>query len=309
MGTRCPIAEGVEQFLAHLTVERGLSANTVAAYRRDLDRYAQYLAGRDIDDLDQVSQVEVAGFSEALRSGELGTPLAPTSTARHVVAVRQLHQFLVTEGRCRIDPAAKVRPATAGQHLPKALGHDQVDQLLGAPDLETPEGLRDRALLELLYGTGARVSEVIDLDVDDLTRVLDDPDAGLRLVGKGNKERMVPLGSYARQAVQAWLVRGRPDLAAKGSSPALLLNTLGRRLSRQSAFNIVQQCGRRAGLTQEVSPHTLRHTYATHLLEGGADVRVVQELLGHASVVTTQIYTMVTVDQLRQVHAEAHPRG
>jgi integrase/recombinase XerD len=188
---------------------------------------------------------------------------------------------------------------------------DQVESLLAAPDTSTPEGLRDAALLELLYGTGARVSEVCALDVDDIRPVLDDPDLGLRLIGKGDKERIVPLGSYAAKAVDAWLIRGRPAWAEiSNGEHALLLNTRGRRLSRQSAWAVIRRAGEAAGLDVEhLSPHSLRHSYATHLLDGGADVRVVQELLGHSSVTTTQIYTLVTADHLREVYRSSHPRA
>jgi len=244
-------------------------------------------------------------------------PLAPASIARAVVAVRSLHRFAVADGLTVSDPATDVRPPRPARRLPKALTLDQVQLMLDLPSTETAEGLRDAALLELLYGTGGRISEVVDLDVDDLTRALESvragpPDelAGLRVLGKGGKERIVPLGSYARRAVEAYLVRGRPALSARGTgTPALLLNARGARLSRQSAYAVLRRVAEQAGVPGEVSPHTLRHSFATHLLDGGADVRVVQELLGHASVTTTQIYTLVTVDHLREVYAEAHPRA
>ncbi|MDU3081106.1 MAG: tyrosine-type recombinase/integrase, partial [Cutibacterium avidum] len=209
------------------------------------------------------------------------------------------------------DVTAGISPGTRSRRLPKALSMDQVEALLAAPDTETVEGLRDVALLELLYGTGARVSEVCALDVDDIRPVLDDPELGLRLVGKGDKERIVPLGNYAAKAVNAWLVRGRPSWAGAGHGDhALLLNTRGRRLSRQSAWAVIRRAGQAAGLDVEhLSPHSLRHSYATHLLDGGADVRVVQELLGHSSVTTTQIYTLVTADHLREVYRSSHPRA
>ena len=240
-------------------------------------------------------------------------PLAPASIARAVVAVRSLHRFAVTDGLTTTDPAADVHPPRPARRLPKALTLDQVQLMLDRPSTETAEGLRDAALLELLYGTGARITEVVDLDVDDLTRALSGPAdelAGLRVLGKGGKERVVPLGSYARQAVEAYLVRGRPALVGRGrGTPALLLNARGTRLSRQSAYAVLRRVAEQAGVPGEVSPHTLRHSFATHLLDGGADVRVVQELLGHASVTTTQIYTLVTVDHLREVYAGAHPRA
>ena len=223
------------------------------------------------------------------------------------MAVRGWHKFLLREGLTAVDPAAEVRPPPAPKRLPKAITVSEVEALLAAAGAdETPRAVRDRALLELLYGSGARISEVVGLDVDEL-----DVDSGMvRLLGKGSKERVVPVGSYAREALSAYLVRARPVLALAGpGSPALFLNARGGRLSRQSAWAVLRSAARRAGVTAEVSPHTLRHSFATHLLEGGADVRVVQELLGHASVTTTQVYTLVTVDRLREVYATAHPRA
>ncbi|EFT64720.1 site-specific tyrosine recombinase XerD [Cutibacterium acnes] len=297
----------VEDYLRHLVVERGLSDNTVQAYRRDLLRYQEYLGSRGIGSLAEVTRVDVEEFRRHL--DHIG--LAPASVTRCVVAVRNLHRFAVGSGQVQADVTAGMSPGTRSRRLPKALTMDQVESLLAAPDTSTVEGLRDVALLELLYGTGARVSEVCALDVDDIRRVLDDPDLGLRLIGKGDKERIVPLGSYAAKAVDAWLIRGRPAWAEIGNGEhALLLNTRGRRLSRQSAWAVIRRAGEAAGLDVEhLSPHSLRHSYATHLLDGGADVRVVQELLGHSSVTTTQIYTLVTADHLREVYRSSHPRA
>jgi len=297
----------VEDYLRHLVVERGLSDNTVQAYRRDLLRYQEYLGSRGIGSLAEVTRVDVEEFRRHL--DHIG--LAPASVTRCVVAVRNLHRFAVGSGQVQADVTAGMSPGTRSRRLPKALTMDQVESLLAAPDTSTVEGLRDAALLELLYGTGARVSEVCALDVDDIRRVLDDPDLGLRLIGKGDKERIVPLGSYAAKAVDAWLIRGRPAWAEIGNGEhALLLNTRGRRLSRQSAWAVIRRAGEAAGLDVEhLSPHSLRHSYATHLLDGGADVRVVQELLGHSSVTTTQIYTLVTADHLREVYRSSHPRA
>ena len=234
-------------------------------------------------------------------------PLSATSAARTVVAVRGFHKFAVADGLTELDPASGVKPPTPAKRLPKALPLSDVEAILeaaGAPG--TTLSVRDRALLELLYGTGARISEAVGLDVDDL----DDTDGTVLLRGKGGKERLVPIGSYARDAVSAYLVRGRPELASSGKSgPALFLNAQGGRLSRQSAWTVLVKAADRAGVTRDVSPHTLRHSFATHLLDGGADVRVVQELLGHASVTTTQVYTLVTVENLREVFATAHPRA
>ncbi|GAA3614620.1 site-specific tyrosine recombinase XerD [Marihabitans asiaticum] len=271
-------------------------------------RYVDYLGTRGVDDPGQVRGEHVSGFLVDLRTGtEDRPPLAATSAARTLVAVRSLHRFLALEGITSDDPAADVAPPRPPARLPKAISVDEVTRLLEASGPgETTTSLRDRALLEVLYGTGARISEAVGLDLDDV-----DLDAGaVRLLGKGGKERIVPLGRYAREAVQAWLVRGRPSLAAKGAAgPALFLGQRGARLSRQSAWAVIRAAAQRAHLAGHVSPHTLRHSFATHLLEGGADVRVVQELLGHASVTTTQIYTMVTAQQLREVYAQSHPRA
>ncbi|MFP5282560.1 MAG: site-specific tyrosine recombinase XerD [Actinomycetes bacterium] len=309
----------VEIYLSHLSVERGVSRHTAGAYRRDLQRYLGYLGGRGVTDLADVTPELVAAYAGVLRAGQrevdgeewVRVPLAPASVARAMVAVRSLHRFAVEEGATADDPARSVAPPRPPRRLPKALSLEQVQALLEAPPPDTEIGLRDRALLELLYGTGARISEVTDLDVDDVARLLEgDEEAGLRLLGKGNKERVVPVGSFARAALEAYLVRGRPPLAARGrGTAALFLHTRGARLSRQSAWSVLRAAAQQAGVPVEVSPHTLRHSFATHLLDGGADVRVVQELLGHASVTTTQIYTLVTVDRLREVYRSAHPRA
>jgi integrase/recombinase XerD len=295
----------VEDYLAHLAVERGVAANTLAAYGRDLRRYLEHLGG--MDRLSDVSEAQVAGFLAALREGDADhPPLSASSAARAVVAVRGLHRFAARDGIVVDDVARKVRPPAPPRRLPKAISVDDVERLLEAAGFDgTPLALRDRALLEVLYGTGARISEAVGLDVDDLL----DRDAVV-LRGKGGKERVVPVGSYARKAVDDYLVRARPALAAGGrGTPRLFLNARGGTLSRQSAWTILRVAAERAGLATEISPHTLRHSYATHLLDGGADVRVVQELLGHASVSTTQVYTLVTVDRLREVYATAHPRA
>jgi integrase/recombinase XerD len=250
----------------------------------------------------------VTGFLVVLRSGDdEHPPLSATSAGRAVVAVRGLHRFALREGVVGVDVAAAVRPPPPPKRLPKALTVDDVEAILeaaGAPG--TTLAMRDRALLELLYGTGARISEAVGLDLDDL----DLDGATVRLSGKGGKQRLVPIGSFARDAVSAYLVRARPDLIGAGrGTPAVFLNARGGRLSRQSAWTVLAKAADRAGVTAAVSPHTLRHSFATHLLDGGADVRVVQELLGHASVTTTQVYTLVTVDKLREVYATAHPRA
>jgi len=308
------VARAVRSYLDHLVVERGLADNTLKSYRRDLRRYVAWLAARGVEGLDGVREETVTAFLMALREGDADhPPLSAGSAARTVVAVRGFHKFAVREGISQVDPSAAVRPPAPAKRLPKALPLADIERILdaaGAPG--TALALRDRALLEVLYGTGARISEAVGLDLDDLD--LGEPDVAgggtVLLRGKGSKERMVPVGSYAREAVEAYLVRGRPELSSVGHGlPAVFLNARGGRLSRQSAWTVLVKAAERAGVTAEVSPHTLRHSFATHLLDGGADVRVVQELLGHASVTTTQVYTLVTVDSLREVYATAHPRA
>ena len=367
-------------------MERGLAVHTLAAYRRDLLRYEATLAARGRTVIGGVTTDDVAAFLAGLREGDDDhSPLAASSAGRAVVAVRGLHAFAAAEGLASSDPASLVHPPVSPRKLPRAIGVPEVERLIAAAgggvggdaDGDALRPLRDRALLELLYGTGARISEAVGLDVDDLGFLavaasaarastgrasaarasagrasagrasagrasagrasagpaepglaglaLDDPvlagpvlagpqapPATVRLAGKGGKDRVVPVGRYAREALEAYLVRARPTLAAAArrasASPAVFLNARGGRLTRQGAWGVLKAAADRAGLGG-VSPHTLRHSYATHLLDGGADVRVVQELLGHASVTTTQIYTMVTVDKLREVYSPAHPRA
>jgi integrase/recombinase XerD len=301
------LARTVQAYLDHLAVERGLSANTLASYRRDLRRYVAALADAGVTDLASVSEQTVAEFLASMRRGDAGrSPLSAASAARTIVAVRGLHRFALREGRVAIDTAAAVKPPVPARRLPKALPVEDVAALIAAAAEETPRGLRDRALLELLYATGARISEAVGLDLDDI----DAADAAVLLRGKGDKDRVVPVGRMALAALSDYLVRGRPALVGAGrGTPALFVNSRGGRLSRQSAWTVLRRAAERAGVTAAVSPHTLRHSFATHLLDGGADVRVVQELLGHASVTTTQLYTLVTVDRLREVYATAHPRA
>ncbi|WP_016935176.1 site-specific tyrosine recombinase XerD [Rhodococcus sp. R1101] len=299
----------VDAYLAHLTVERGVAANTLASYRRDLLRYTEHLTDVHVGDLADVHEHHISDFAASLRRGdpERNRPaLAASSAARALIAVRGLHRFAAAEGQTPLDVARTVKPPAPGRRLPKALTVDQVTAILeaAAPEADAPRDLRDRALLELLYSTGARISEAVGLDVDDL----DTESRTVLLRGKGGKQRLVPVGRPALGALDAYLVRGRPTLAT-GRTAAVFLNARGGRLSRQSAWKVLQTAAERAGVDVGVSPHTLRHSFATHLLDGGADVRVVQELLGHASVTTTQIYTLVTAGALREVWAQAHPRA
>lgn len=314
------IDRGVTDYLQHMGVERGLAANTLSAYRRDLARYARHVVSSGRERPEDITRHDVTAFVRALADGsDGGSALSVRSLARTVVAVRGLHKFWALEGVTATDPASDVHPPMPGKRLPKAISVDEVTRILEAVGTDTATGLRDRALLEFLYSTGARISEAMGLDVDDIAISdaggpgTDTTDAGpaiVRLFGKGSKERLVPLGSFGARALDAYLVRGRPELAAKGTgTPALFLNARGGRISRQSAWTILKTAADKANITKDVSPHTLRHSFATHLLEGGADVRVVQELLGHASVTTTQVYTLVTAETLREIYAAAHPRA
>lgn len=303
----------LEGYLDHLTIERGVAANTLSSYRRDLRRYSKHLSDRGIHDLAKVGEDDVSEFLVALRRGDPDSgaaALSAVSAARALIAVRGLHRFAAAEGLAELDVARAVRPPTPGRRLPKSLTIDEALALLegagGDSPADGPLALRNRALLELLYSTGSRISEAVGLDVDDI----DTQARSVLLQGKGGKQRLVPVGRPAVQALDAYLVRGRSELARRGhGTPAIFLNARGGRLSRQSAWQVLQDAAERAGITSGVSPHMLRHSFATHLLEGGADVRVVQELLGHASVTTTQIYTLVTVHALREVWAGAHPRA
>jgi len=301
------LARTAQAYRDHLTVERGLAPNSLSAYSRDLRRYLEFCAGRGITAADQVTESDLGDFLAWLRQGSAEhPPLAAASAARTLVAVRGFHRFAVEEGVSATDPGREVKPPSAAKRLPKALTIDEVEAILTSTGgvAAEPLGLRDRALLEFLYGTGARISEAIGLDADDL----EVEDAVALLHGKGGKQRLVPIGSKAGEALSAYMVRARPALLA-GAQPAVFLNARGGRLSRQSAWTILRVAADRAGVRADVSPHTLRHSFATHLLDGGADVRVVQELLGHASVTTTQVYTKVTVEHLREVYALAHPRA
>ena len=301
----------VDSYLRHLTIERGMAKNTLAAYRADLARYSSFLEEKGIEHPGQITELAITEFAESLK---LKSGLISSSVARVLAGVRGLHKFWLLENITPGDVAAAVKPPKSPRNLPKAITVDQIEKLLAAagPDpadeaamAADPVRVRDRAMLELLYATGARISELINLDLDDLV----DPTL-VRLFGKGSKERIVPVGGYAQRALDAYLVRTRPTLVGQGKgTPALFLNQRGGRLSRQSAWQIISEGARVAELPGEISPHTFRHSFATHLLEGGADVRVVQELLGHSSVATTQIYTLVTVDKLREIYGTAHPRA
>lgn len=292
-------------YLRHVGIERGLSVNTQAAYRRDLTAYTAWLGKRGVTAWDEVTPAMVGAYLQE-RASSGAKPLSPTSRSRILSSIRGLHRFAVDEEVTGTDPTADVVAPKLPRRLPKAITIDEMERLIAATGAESDVQVRDRALVELLYASGARISEAVGLNVDDVTV---DEDM-IRVRGKGGKQRLVPLGRFAREALDAYLVRVRPQFSARGTAtPALFLGPRGARMSRQSAWLVIQAAARTAHLEGKVSPHTFRHSFATHLLAGGADVRVVQELLGHSNVATTQIYTLVTIDSLRESYVTAHPRA
>ncbi len=302
-----PTQRNLVAFLAHLRVERGLSPHTLAAYEADLTRYCHFLTSRGITELNQIDTSDIREFLLAIRRGDDGAAaLAPSSSARVLSAVRSWHKFLLQENLAADNPAASVEAPQLSRKLPDTLSMEQVGELIEHASGSEPLDLRDRAVLEFLYGTGARVSEACAVAVDDL----DFTERTVRLFGKGSKERIVPMGSALTHALEDYLVRARPALAARGRGvSAAFLNARGNALSRQAVSAIIRRHAHALGWEEIPGPHMLRHSYATHLLAGGADVRIVQELLGHADVSTTQIYTHVTIDHLREVYATSHPRA
>lgn len=293
-----PLDEAIEKYFDHLVVERGLAGNTIAAYRRDLARYSAYLKERSLQ-LDEISHADVTGYLSTLKGA-----YSDASVARMVAAIRAFHKFAAREGLTRNYPVGEMRSPKKGLLLPHTLSLAQVEAVLGAAAGPTPADYRARAILETLYGCGLRVSELVALDLGDI-----DLDEGyLRCFGKGSKERVVPLGSFAIDSIRAYLEKGRPALVKGKRTPALFVNARAGRLSRQSCWAVVRKAATVVGI-ENIYPHSLRHSFATHLLENGADLRVVQELLGHSSISTTQIYTHVTKKHLQEVYDKAHPRG
>lgn len=301
----------VDDFISYLRSERGLAANTISAYRRDLTLWSTYCRSRGID-LRSVQPGDITDFLDRVRSGAspASRPLSPPSVARLLVSIRSLYRFMSREGYADVDPTRKIGSPARSRSIPKAIAQDKVARLVELPAPDDLLGRRDRAILEVLYGTGVRISELVALDLDDI----DEEQASLLVRGgKGGKSRHLPLGRAARAAVGAYLTQTRPELVrrsrASRSRGALFLNARGGRLSRQGCWKIVKGYARAADLGELVSPHTLRHSFATHMLDGGADIRVVQELLGHASLATTQVYTLVSDNRLREVYLAAHPRA
>lgn len=300
----------VDEYISFVRLEKGLAQNTAESYRRDVALWVSYCSERGIDVLSPTPE-EITGFLECLREGKepATRAMAPSSVARIVVSLRGFYRYLVMEDRISSDPTARVGVPRRPRAIPKAIPLDEVERFLEQP-ADSPLGHRDRAILETLYGAGLRISELVGLDVDDV-----DVDAGTVLVraGKGDRSRRVPLGTHARRAIERYVTVVRPALLQRSSGAsargALFLNSRGGRLTRQGCWKLLKAHAERAGLGARVSPHTLRHSFATHMLDAGADIRVVQELLGHASLSTTQVYTLVTDSRLKEAYLSAHPRA
>jgi integrase/recombinase XerD len=304
-----PVAEGIERhmldFLAYLELERGLSRNTLEAYRSDLLQFGEFLDRRGLDTA-TINHGDAAAFLAELASGTgERQPVSPATLSRKVACLRSFYRHLRREGAIEHDPTAELRGPRKSQRLPRVLSRDEVMRLLGQPRGTDPRALRDRALLEVMYACGLRASEAVALELSDV----DLEEGVLRARGKGSKERIVPIGGEAVGALRAYCRRGRPLQAAGGSEARLFLNRRGAGLTRQGLYKIVQGHARRAGLEHKMSPHTLRHTFATHLLAGGCDLRSVQEMLGHADLATTQVYTHLSAERLKDAYFSAHPRA
>ena len=302
-------SDHLADFFNYLSIEKGLANNTISAYRLDIEKFFHYLSTNQLS-LEQVTPEQLSFYVAWLRGmGNTEFKIGESSIARNVISIRSYFTYLAKEHKFN-NPSTNFKPPKIGKRLPKALTIDQVMSMLNIVGSDLISS-RDKALVELLYATGARVSELINLNTLDISTV--DTQAGttttVKLKGKGGKERVVPIGSFAVAAVNDYLVRSRPTLLKVSTQKALFLNQRGGRLSRQSAWNLVANAAERAGLSDQVTPHSMRHSFATHLLDGGADIRVVQELLGHSSVTTTQIYTLITIDHLRESYANAHPRS
>jgi integrase/recombinase XerD len=302
-------SDHLADFFNYLSIEKGLASNTISAYRLDIEKFFHYLSTNQLS-LEQVTPEQLSSYVAWLRGMEnTEFKIGESSIARNIISIRSYFTYLAKEHKFN-NPSSNFKPPKIGKRLPKALTIDQVMSMLNIAGTDLISS-RDKALVELLYATGARVSELINLNTLDISTF--DSEAGstttVKLKGKGGKERVVPIGSYAVAAVNDYLVRSRPTLLKVSTQKALFLNQRGGRLSRQSAWNLVANAAQRAGLSDQVTPHSMRHSFATHLLDGGADIRVVQELLGHSSVTTTQIYTLITIDHLRESYANAHPRS
>ncbi|MDP1853379.1 MAG: site-specific tyrosine recombinase XerD [Candidatus Omnitrophota bacterium] len=291
----------IEMFLNYLSVERGLSNNTISAYRRDLNKYAAYLENNKIDSLAKITRDEISNFM--FKEKESG--LSASSIARNLVAIKTLYRFLVRERILKADPTSVLEAPKLWKRLPEVMSLPEVEALINSPDLKDKEGVRDRSILEMLYATGMRASELVNLKLEDINLEV----GFVRCFGKGRKERIVPLGGKAKEALIRYLERVRPKLLKNKTSPEIFLSRLGKKISRQSLWSIIKKYAEVAKIKRQIKPHTLRHSFATHLLEGGADLRSVQEMLGHSDISTTQIYTHIHKDRLKAIHKQFHPRG
>jgi integrase/recombinase XerD len=306
MANRTETTRAISDYLSFAAIEKGLSKNTISAYRRDLDKFVIFLDANDID-LQKINHAEIDRFLGWLRGSGGNTPSSESSNSRAIVTIRNLYKFLATGNRIP-NPLQDYSPPKIPKRLPKALKIDEILLLLEASKFgEDTFAVRNNALLEILYATGGRISEIVDLEISNISEISET--FTVKLTGKGGRERVVPIGNYARNSLEKYLISGRPNLLKNKKSNRVFLNSRGNALSRQSAWEIITICAQRAKIESHVTPHAIRHSFATHLLDGGADIRVVQELLGHSSVTTTQIYTLVTIDKLRESYAGSHPRA
>jgi integrase/recombinase XerD len=306
MANRTETTRAINDYLSFAAIEKGLSKNTISAYRRDLNKFLNYLDANNID-LQQIDHVEIDKFLGWLRGSGGNVPSSESSNSRVIVTIRNLFKFLSTGSRVP-NPLKDYSPPKIPKRLPKALKVDEVFLLLEASKFgEDILALRNNALLEILYATGGRISEIVDLELSNISEISET--FTVKLSGKGGRERVVPIGNYAQTSLKKYLTSGRPALLKNKKSSRVFLNSRGNALSRQTAWEIIINCAERAKIESHVTPHAIRHSFATHLLDGGADIRVVQELLGHSSVTTTQIYTLVTIDKLRESYAGSHPRA
>ncbi|MFC1630993.1 site-specific tyrosine recombinase XerD [Candidatus Omnitrophota bacterium] len=290
----------VEEFLSYLSVERGLAENTISAYRRDLSKYSQYVEKNNKGSLNNINRRDITNFMLYLKDQGLGS----NSIARCLVAVKVLHRFLANEKYLKEDITRIINLPKLWKTLPEVLTHQEVERLLRTPNLKSKLGLRDKAFLELIYATGMRVSEIVNLKLNDLNLDMN----FVKCIGKGQKERIIPLGKFAQQSLSRYTARARPELSKQIDQPYLFISRLGKKISRQTFWKIIKAYSEKAKIKKEITPHTLRHSFATHLLERGADLRTVQEMLGHSDISTTQIYTHINKERLRQIHRKYHPR-
>jgi len=306
MANSSETTRAINDYLSFAAIEKGLSKNTISAYRRDLDKFVSYLEANDLD-LQQIDHAEIDKFLGWLRGSGGNNPSSESSNSRVIVTIRNLFKFISTGSRVP-NPLQDYSPPKIPKRLPKALKIEEILRLLEASKFgEDPLAFRNNALLEILYATGGRITEIVDLEISNISEIAET--FTLKLTGKGGRERVVPIGNFARSSLEKYLTLGRPTLVKNKKSNRVFLNSRGSALSRQSAWEIIVTCAERAKIESHVTPHAIRHSFATHLLDGGADIRVVQELLGHSSVTTTQIYTLVTIDKLRENYASSHPRA